>query len=64
MLYTGFCWEREEKNHWGNTGLDEKIILKRISKKMLCGDMDWMELAAESDRWRALANAVVILRVP
>ena len=37
MLYTGFCWEREEKNHWEDPGPDEKIILKRISKKCYVG---------------------------
>jgi len=37
VLYTGFCWEREEKNHLEDPGLDEKIILKRISKKCYVG---------------------------
>jgi hypothetical protein len=28
------------------------------------GDMDWTDLAQDGDRWRALVNAVMNLRIP
>jgi hypothetical protein len=29
-----------------------------------CGDVDWIRLAQDRDRWRALVNSVLNLRVP
>jgi hypothetical protein len=33
-------------------------------QKVGCAGMDWIELAQDSDRWRALENAVMNLWVP
>jgi hypothetical protein len=52
---------------WGNLreryqleypGIDGRI------KEVGCGGMDWIELAEDRYRWRALKNAVMNLRVP
>jgi hypothetical protein len=33
-------------------------------KEMGFGDVDWISLAQDRDRWRALVNTVMSLRVP
>jgi hypothetical protein len=43
-------------------GLDGRIILKWIFKKLV-GGVDWIGLAQERSKWQALGNAVVNLRV-
>jgi hypothetical protein len=37
-----------------------KIYLQEVG----CGVMEWMELAEDRDRWRALTKVVMNLRVP
>jgi hypothetical protein len=50
-------------DHLGDPDVDGRIILKWVLKKW-DGKMDWIELAQDRDRWRALVNAVMNLRVP
>jgi hypothetical protein len=44
-------------------GVDGRIILQWILEKCV-GGRDWMDLAQDRDRWRAVVNAVMKFRVP
>ena len=46
-----------------DTGVYGRIILVIILEKW-DGGMDWIDVAQDRDRWRALANAVMNFLVP
>jgi len=63
--YTGFWWGNlETRIHLEEPGVDGRIILRWNFSQWDMGDVDWIELAQDRDRWRALVNAVMNLRVP
>jgi len=63
-VYTGLLWGNlRERDHSEDPGVEGRTILRCIFRKW-DGGMDWIELAQDRHRWRALVNAVMNLRVP
>jgi hypothetical protein len=48
----------------GDPGIDGRITLGWSFRKWDVRGMDWIELAKDRDRWRALVNVVMNLWVP
>jgi hypothetical protein len=51
--YSFFCGNLRERIHLEDAGVDKRIKLKWIFRKWDRG-MDWIDLAQDRDRWRAL----------
>ena len=63
-VYIVFWWGNlRERDHLEGPGIDGNIVLSSIFRKW-DGGMDWIDLAQDRDRYRAIVNAVMNLRVP
>jgi hypothetical protein len=59
-----FWWgDLREGDHLEDPSEGGRIVLKWVFKKW-DGGMDWIDMAQDRDRWRALVNEVMNLRVP
>ena len=56
--------KREGKRPFGRQRYRWEDNIKMDFQEVGCGGMDWIELAQDRDRWRALVNPVMNLRVP
>jgi hypothetical protein len=54
----------EERGPLGRLRRRWKDNIKMDLQEVGCGDMDWIELPEDRNRWRALVNAAIKLRVP
>jgi hypothetical protein len=59
--YTGFWWGNQD--HLEDPGVDGRVISRWIFRKWDEG-MDWIDLAEDREKWRALVNAVMNFGVP
>ena len=63
-LYRVLVGKPERKRPLGRTKRTWEDNIKMDLQKGECAGMDWIELAQDTNRWRALANAVMNLKVP
>jgi len=63
-LYRVLVRKSEGKRPHGRPRCRWEDNIKMDLQEVGCGCMDWMELAQDRDRWRALVSVVMNLRVP
>jgi hypothetical protein len=54
----------EEKRLLGRPRHRLEYNIRINLQELGCGGMDWIKVAQDRDRWRALVNAIMNLRVP
>jgi hypothetical protein len=63
-VYRVLVGKPEGKSSLGRPRRKWEDNIKTNFQEVGCGGMEWIELAQDRDRWRALMNAVMNLRVP
>jgi hypothetical protein len=63
-VYRVLVWKSEGKRLLGRSRSRWEDNIKMDLQEVRCGGMEWTDLVQDMDRWRALVNAVMKLRVP
>ena len=63
-VYRVLVWKPELKGPLWRPRRRWEDNIKMDLQEVGCGGKNWIELAQDSDRWRALVNAVMNLGVP
>ena len=63
-IYSVLVGKPERKRPPGRPRRRWENNIKMDLQEVGCGGMDWIEVAKDRDRWGALVNAVMNLRVP
>jgi hypothetical protein len=63
-VYRLLVGKPEGKRHTGRLRRRWEDNIKMDFQEVVCGGMDWIELVQDKDRWQALVNEVMNLRVP
>ena len=63
-MYRVLVGKPEEKRPLGRPRHRWEDDIKMDLQEVGCGGIDWIEVAKDRDRWQALVNAVMNLRVP
>jgi len=63
-VHIGFWWGNLRGKRPLGRPRDRWEDIKMDLQEVGCGGMDWIDLAQDRDRWRAVMNMVMNLRVP
>jgi len=63
-VYRSLVGKPEGKRPLGSPRRRWEDNIKMDLQEIGCGGLEWIELVQDRDRWRALVNAVMNLRVP